>query len=64
MTLSEKNQIEQAIGMVKSLYDTMLFMESAKVDMVIPVSVLYTFRLVLEQMELLLMKTNEVEKEM
>lgn len=64
MTLKEKNQIEQTIGMVKSLYDTMLFMESAKVDIAIPVSVLYTFRLVLKQIELLLMKTNEEEKEM
>lgn len=64
MTLKEKNQIEQTIGMVKSLYDTMLFMESAKVDSAIPVSVLYSFRLVLKQIELLLIKMNEEEKEM
>lgn len=63
MILKSLDKLEKTKELVKGLQDTMFYIETAKQDCVIPITILCTFETVLERIYLLLEEIEEKEKE-
>lgn len=63
MDLKSLDKLQQSKELVNGLQDIMIFMETAKQDVLIPIRVFYPFREVLNKVGLLLAEIEEKERE-
>ena len=61
MKANDFDKLTQAVDLIKGLLDTMIYMEDARQDRQIPITILYSFEAVLEKTLLLLWKINKAE---
>ena len=62
MDLKSMDKLEQSKALVNGLRDTMFYLETAKQDKVIPITILSTFEAVLEKIFTMLEEIEEKEK--
>ena len=62
MDLKSMDKLEQSKALVNGLRDTMFYLETAKQDKVIPITILSTFEAVLEKIYSMLEEIEEREK--
>ena len=62
MDLKSFDKLEQSKALVNGLRDTMFYLETAKQDRVIPITILSTFEAVLEKICSMLEEIEEKEK--
>lgn len=62
MDLKSLDKLQQSRELVNGLQDIMIFMETAKQDVMIPVGVFYPFRAVLDKVSSLLEEIEEKQK--
>lgn len=62
MDLKSMDKLEQSKVLVNGLRDTMFYLETAKQDKVIPITILSTFEAVLEKIYTMLEEIEEKEK--
>ena len=62
MDLKNLDKLGQSKALVKGVCDTMFYMETAKQDKLIPITILGTFEATLEKVYLLLKDIEETER--
>lgn len=61
MKSNDFDKLAQAADLIKGLLDTMIYLEDARQDRQIPITILYPFETVLEKALLLLWEINKAE---